>query len=253
MNLRAIGLLASFMLVAYSCRTGASGPGGSNPPEDGFDLEHSDPAAVELADSIMVAMGGRSSWDEIQYLSWTSDSIRTLVWDKSKERVRIESLPDTTLYLIDLKTNRGRVRIGDHEINDSDSLAEYLGAAKDYWIRDSHWLFLPFKLKSAGVTIKYLGEEAIQNGRKCNVLLVNFSGHGRPPLRYWLYVDLADNLVKQWSFRNANVSDTIMLTYPWDNYKLHGKVLLSSDRSDGKGPHTVRIDQNMPNELFTDF
>lgn len=30
-----------------------------NPSEEGFDLAHSDPAAVELADSVMSAMGGR--------------------------------------------------------------------------------------------------------------------------------------------------------------------------------------------------
>lgn len=253
MKLRAIGLLASFMLVTYSCGTGTSGPTGPNPPEDGFNLEHSDPAAVELADSIMVAMGGRSNWDQIRYLSWSFDSIRNLVWDKSEERVRIESIPDTTLYLIDLKTNHGRVRIGSYEIKDSDSLAAYIKEAKDHWIHDLHWLILPFKLKSAGVTIKYLGEEAIEKGRKCNVLEVSVSDQGRPPLHYWVYVDLADNLVKQWSFRNANMSDTVMLTYPWDNYKRYGKILLSANRSDGNGPHSVRVHQNLPDEIFTEF
>ena len=41
-----------------------------NAPAPGFDLADSDPAAVELADSIMVAMGGRKNWDQTRYISW---------------------------------------------------------------------------------------------------------------------------------------------------------------------------------------
>ncbi|MEQ8423753.1 MAG: hypothetical protein RIA63_03520, partial [Cyclobacteriaceae bacterium] len=33
-----------------------------NPPADGFNLAESDPAAIELADSIMMAVGGRKNW-----------------------------------------------------------------------------------------------------------------------------------------------------------------------------------------------
>lgn len=55
-----------------------------NPPAEGFDLAHSDPAAVELADSIMAAMGGRKNWDKTRFISWNFFGRRNLVWDRQE-------------------------------------------------------------------------------------------------------------------------------------------------------------------------
>ena len=80
---------------------------GVNPPAPGFNLQDSDPAAVELADSVMMAMGGREGWDNTRFISWNFFGRRDLVWDKQTGDVRIESQQDSTIYLVNINTMVG--------------------------------------------------------------------------------------------------------------------------------------------------
>ena len=172
-----------------------------NPPAAGFNLADSDPAAVELADSVMAAMGGRENWDKTRYISWNFFGRRNLVWDKWQGRVRIESIPDSTIYLVNLDGPTGRVQIAGREVTDPDSLRELVSRAKSIWINDSYWLVMPLKLKDSGVTLKYLGEDTTLTGQKANVLELTFDNVGdTPENKYRVYVDMEDNLVKQWAY-----------------------------------------------------
>lgn len=225
-----------------------------NPPAAGFDLDHSDPAAIELADSIMAAQGGRKAWDETRYISWNFFGRRNLVWDKQESRVRIESLSDSITYLLDMKTGTGRVRVKDVELVEADTLSKMLKRAERIWINDSYWLVMPFKLKDSGVTLKYLGEDTLSNGEYCNVIQLTFVDVGSTPEnKYHVYVDRSDNLVKQWAYFATASQDSASSIWPFDNYKQYGKILLSADRSDSKGPKNVRVDTTLPDELFTAF
>jgi hypothetical protein len=225
-----------------------------NPAAAGFDMENSDPAAIELADSIMKAMGGRESWDNTRFISWNFFGNRDLVWDKTLGRVRIESHKDSITYLVNLNTLEGRVRIKGQELLEKDSLEKMVSKAKSIWINDSYWLVMPFKLKDTGVKIKYLGEETLANGTQCNVLELTFKNVGDTPQnKYRLYVDLSDNLVKQWAYYNQATQDSANFVRPWDNYKKYGSILLSADRSDGGGPKSVRVDQELAETTFTEF
>ena len=150
-----IGLLV-MVLSLYACNRLNETTGFENPASEGFDLANSDPAAVELADSIMVAMGGWENWDNTRFISWNSSGIRNLIWDKKEARARIESISDSTTYLVDLKTLTGKVYIKGQEVTRSDSLKNMLKRAKSIWSSDSYWLVMPFKLKDNGVTLKYL-------------------------------------------------------------------------------------------------
>jgi hypothetical protein len=70
---------------------------GLDPAAEGFDWEHSDPAAIELADNILKEQGGRRACDETGYPSWNSFGRRNLVWDKQTAMVRIdETVPTKT-------------------------------------------------------------------------------------------------------------------------------------------------------------
>ncbi|MCZ8216920.1 MAG: hypothetical protein O9262_11810, partial [Cyclobacteriaceae bacterium] len=161
-----------------------------NPPAEGFNMDFSDPAAIELADSVMRAQGGRAAWDQTRFISWNFFGRRNLVWDKQEARVRIESLPDSTLYLLDMKTGKGRVRVKGTELTEADTLKTMLERAEKIWINDSYWLVMPFKLKDSGVTLKYLGEDTLQTGGFCNVLQLTFSNVGTTPEnKYHVYVD----------------------------------------------------------------
>jgi len=225
-----------------------------NPPAPGFDIEHSDPAAVELADSVMAAMGGRENWDNTRFISWNFFGRRNLVWDKQQGDVRIESLPDSTTYLVNINELKGRVRVKGQELTEPDSLKKMLEKAKSIWINDSYWLVMPFKLKDTGVTLKYLGEDTILTGEKCNVLELTFNNVGdTPENKYRVYVDLQDNLVKQWAYFKEASQDSASQVWPFDNYKRYGNILLSANRSDNRGPRDVRVDEKLPREIFTEF
>jgi hypothetical protein len=226
----------------------------ANPAADGFDFANSDPAAVELADSIMVAMGGRQNWDNTRFISWNFFGNRDLVWDKKEERVRIESFNDSITYVVNLKTLTGKVWVKGQELTEKDSLNKMLNKAKSIWINDSYWLVMPFKLKDSGVTLKYLGEDTLMTGDRCNVLQLTFANVGDTPQnKYHVYVDLTDNLVKQWAYYSNAIQDSANFVRPWDNYKKYGKVLLSADRSDSGGPRNVSVTDTINEKLFSEL
>ena len=248
--------LVLFVSALWSCGQRQSDPETpfGNPAAEGFNLLESDPAAIELADSIMLAMGGRKNWDNTRYISWNFFGRRNLVWDKQGERVRIESLPDSTTYLLSLKDMTGKVKIKNQELTTPDSLKKMLNRARSIWINDAYWLVMPFKLKDSGVTLKYLGEDTLTNSQRYNVLQLHFENVGDTPQnKYKLYVDIREKLIRYWSYYAQADQDTASFTRPWDNYQNYGGILLSADRSDGGGPKNVKVDEQLPETLFTEF
>lgn len=224
-----------------------------NPAMPGFDSVGSDPAAIQLADSIMHAMGGRENWDKTRFISWTFFGRRDLVWDKYTGRVRIDSRPDSTTYLVNVNTGEGKVKIRGIEITEPDSLKKLIKKATSIWINDSYWLVMPFKLKDSGVTIKYMGGDTLQ-GQRFNTLVLTFKEVGDTPQnKYKLYVDIKDKLVRYWSYYSNAAQDTANFTRPWDNYQRQGLILLSGDRSDKGGPSSVKVDETIPDTRFTEF
>jgi hypothetical protein len=226
----------------------------TNPAAEGFNQANSDPAAVELADSIMVAMGGWKNWQDTRYISWNFFGFRNLVWDKHEQRARIESLRDSITYVVDLENLSGKVWVKGQLITEPDSLSKMLQKARSIWINDSYWLVMPFKLKDTGVTLKYLGEDTLMTGQRCNLLQLTFEKVGDTPQnKYHVFVDIADNLVKQWAYFSNATQDSANFVRPWDNYKRYGKILLSADRSDSSGPRNVSVAQTLNQKLFTEL
>lgn len=225
-----------------------------NPVAEGFNFDGSDPAAIELADSIMSAMGGRANWDATRFISWNFFGRRDLVWDKATGRVRIESPADSTIYLVNVETGEGRVQIKGQELVEADSLAKMLDRAKSIWINDSYWLVMPYKLKDTGVTLQYLGKEKNSKEVLSNVLELTFNEVGvTPENKYQLYVGIHDNLINEWCYFKSAELDSATAIWPFDNYKRYGSILLSADRSDDKGPKNVKVDTELPDALFAEF
>ena len=244
-------IVFALALVIASCETRKNDTG--NPPSEGFDLADSDPAAVELADSIMMAMGGRQNWDNTRYISWNFFGRRDWIWDKHTGRVRIESLKDSIIYLANVNDSVGRVQVKGQELKEPDSLRKMLKRAKSMYFNDMYWLAMPYKLKDSGVTLKYLGEDTLK-GNRYNVLQLMFKEVGDTPQnKYKIYVDVKDKLVRYWSYYKDNRQDTANFTRPWDNYQKTGNILLSGDRSDGAGPKNVKVLESVPEKTFTEF
>jgi hypothetical protein len=225
-----------------------------NPPAPGFNEAGSDPKAIAIADQVMEAMGGRKAWDATRYIQWNFFGRRLLIWDKKAGMVRIEIPADSTIYLLDINKETGKVMRKGQEYTQVDSLKKFLTMAKSIWINDSYWLIMPFKLKDSGLTIKYKGEMNTQAGQPADVLELTFANVGRTPdNKYLVFVDKTSHLVTQWHYfaKYTDPNPTIMT--PWENYQTFGKVKLSPDRGGNRKMTDVKVWDKVPTSAFTDF
>lgn len=213
-----------------------------------------DEVTQSIIDNTVEAMGGYKKWNDLHYISWTFFGRRDLLWDKQGNRVRIDSPRDTSIYLLNMDDMTGRVMRHGVEVAHPDSLSKYLNVAKRIWINDSYWLAMPFKLEDPGVTTQFLRSDTTLVGRDSEVLQLTFDAVGvTPQNKYEVYVDKGTNLILQWAFfRDANQEGSPAI-WPWDNYKEFDGVLISSDRSDNRGPSNVKVYDSIGNRVFEDF
>ena len=251
-------LLCSYSILLFACQPGtpedanAEQPVAGNPPAEGFNEAASDPEAIEIADQVMEAMGGRQAWDSTRYLTWNFFGNRTLLWDKQTGDVRIDSHRDSTVYLINIYDNTGKVKKNSSEMP-ADSLQKYTDRGKGIWINDSYWLVMPFKLKDSGVTLTYKGEDTIRGGSAADVLQLKFENVGNTPQnKYDVYVDKNSHLVKQWAYYKEAAMDTPNFITPWNDYKEYGSILLGGDRGD-RDITEIKVLDEVPAEAFTSF
>lgn len=254
-------LLASLLLIfTVACEQAnqASAEAGAeevtgNPAADGFNEEESDAQAIEWADKVMEAMGGRKSWDTTRYFHWNFFGRRTLLWDKQGQRVRIDSPGDSTTYLVNLADGTGQVKKGKMVFENADSLETYVSRGTRIWINDSYWLVMPFKLKDSGVTLNYVGQDTTLEGQTAEVLSLTFEEVGVTPLnKYLVYVDPATNLVCQWDFYTKADDEAPRFAMPWKSYSKHGDLQLSGDR--GKPQLSeIAVFQEVPEAAFNSF
>jgi len=227
--------------------------GAENPPAPGFDLEGSDARAVEIADQVMEAMGGRAAWDATRYVSWKFFGRRTHFWDKHTGDIRVEGAgrDDGKPYLIlmNLHSMRGRAWRDGVEVS-GDELAELLDLGEAAWINDSYWMFMPYKLKDSGVTLEYLGAGTMEDGREAEVLELTFRDVGRTPEnKYHVYVSTETGLVEQWDYYAAFSDEEPGFRVPWHNWQRYGEILLSDNRGDRA--HTdIRVFDELPASVF---
>lgn len=202
-----------------------------NPPAPGFNAASSDTRAIQIADEVMNAMGGRKAWDETRFISWTFFERRKLLWDKQAGKCRIEWLKRPLTVTVDLNTGTGKVNLNGVEQTHPDSLAKYLDLGKKVWINDSYWLVMPFKLKDSGVTLKYLGDSKTEAGAAADLLQLTFNNVGvTPENKYHVWVDKKTRLVTQWAYFEKFSDEKPQIINAWGDYKKHGKILLSESR-----------------------
>jgi hypothetical protein len=197
-----------------------------------FDLAGSDAKAVALADSVMAACGGRENWEKTRIVTWDWFGKRLNVWDKWTGDIRVESR--RSLILMNLNTKKGRAWKDGHEITEPEALQRALDYGYEAWANDSYWMFLPFKLKDGGVTLKYLGEGTTAEGQSAEVLSVTFNKAGLTPNnKHHVYIDKESKLLVQWDFYMDAKDPAPRFAVPWKNYQQFGKILLSDDRGEG--------------------
>ena len=243
----AVGLLSACSAPAEK---EASQP--ENPAAPGFNSA-SDAKAIEIADQVMVAMGGRKNWDDTRYLFWNFFGARTLLWDKQTGDVRIEIPSQDMKVLVNEKTMEGKLWMAGEEISHPDSLATYLEQGKRIWINDSYWLVMPFKLKDSGVTLSYEGPGKTETGEACEVIRLTFEGVGVTPQNaYNVWVSTTDNLVKQWAWYADAADSAARFTLPWDDYQQMGNIMLSGERGN-RDLTDIKVLTEVPEGIFEDF
>ncbi len=224
----------------------------NNPPAPGFNAEASDPQAIRIADEVMQAMGGRKNWDDTRYIVWNFFGRRKLFWDKYSGNVRIEM--GNAVYLVNIHNNTGKVRIGEEIVTHPDSLREHVNRGISAWINDGYWLFMPFKLKDSGVTLRYLGVQTTADGRPADVLQLTFEKVGRTPdNKYHVFVDKETRLVTQWEYFTKYTDEKPAIANPWSDYRRYGKILLSGNRGPNRQLTEIGVYAALPAEVFESF
>lgn len=203
---------------------------GDNPPAEGFHTEASDEKAIELADQVMEALGGREAWDQARYLQWIFMGRRFHFWDRYTGDIRVEEPASKRIVLLNLNTREGRAVEG-RKMLEGEALQEALTWAYESWVNDSYWLVMPYKMKDTGVTLKYLGSRQSDKGRPSEVVSMTFDAVGvTPQNKYHVWISPQRHLITRWDFfQNAEDEEPSMST-PWDDWVERNGILLSKDR-----------------------
>ncbi|ANW97456.1 hypothetical protein AXE80_07010 [Wenyingzhuangia fucanilytica] len=210
--------------------------------------------ANKIALKVMEQMGGVENWNNVHYIKWDFGK-RTLHWDKWTGNVRVENPGQNLVVLVNINTLKGKAFKNGEVITDLNELNKLLTQGRKWWINDSYWLTMPWKLLDPGVSLTYLKTEKLPNKNTADVLQMTFENVGvTPENKYWVYVDQQENLVKQWAFFKSFNDEKPRFTKAWDNYQTTGNILLSFDRSQGAGgPKNVIVKQQFNSNLFTDL
>ncbi len=214
--------------------------------------QNPDNKALKIAENVVNAMGGRENYNSTRFIQWDFAK-RTLYWDKWTGNVRIEAPEKHQVILVNINTLTGKVYENDTLVTDKNKIESLLQQGKNWWINDSYWLVMPWKLQDPGVSLKYVEVNKIGNGHLADVLQLTFNNVGvTPQNKYYVYVDQEDRLIKQWAFFTTIKDKEAKFTLPWDNYQKMENILLSFNRSQF-GPKNVVVKQAFNENLFTEL
>lgn len=249
-----IALLTLALSVSLLATTGAVAE--TNPPAEGFDLAHSDAKAIHIADQVMQAMGGRKAWDQTRHLRWRFFGRRLHIWDKHSGNLRLEGTErdsgESYVILMNLAAMTGRAWREGSEITATDELTAMLERGEAMWINDSYWMFMPYKLKDSGVTLNYLAEGELDDGRAADILELTFRDVGRTPEnKYHIFVSRDRHLVERWAYFEKATEAEPRFYSPWANWQRYGSILLSDNRGDN-GHTELAVFDTLPDSVYTD-
>jgi hypothetical protein len=224
-----------------------------NPAAPGFNQEGSDARAIQIADEVMQAQGGRGAWDAVRYISWNFFGSRKLLWDKFTGNVRIDWLKKSQNVIVNIQTGQGKVMLDNVVQTNPDTILKYVEIGKKVWINDSYWLVMPYKLKDSGVTLKYIGEGKTEAGLNADILQLTFAGVGvTPDNKYHIWVDKTAKLVRQWAFFEKFSTEKPNFISPWDDYKTAAPipVMFSGSRGKDRSLEPVETPKEVPPGTF---
>ncbi|TMQ71981.1 MAG: hypothetical protein E6K81_08710 [Candidatus Eisenbacteria bacterium] len=204
----------------------------------------SDPKAVEIADQVMKALGGKPKWDSLHYLRWSfevavGDTVRPgrrHAWDKYTGWQRVDGTNragQLFTYVENLNDSTGMGWVNGNAI-EGDSLKKLMRSAHGAWINDSYWFLMPYKLRDPGVTLKYDGEvkdsvTAVVYDR----LALSFENVGMTPGdHYWVYVNRANHRVEKWEHLLQGAQPP-PVPWTWEGWEEHDGLWFPTAHKNG--------------------
>lgn len=205
----------------------------------------SDPKAIEVADQMMAALGGKDAWESTRFLHFGFAGRREHWWDKHTGRYRLEGTTQESepfLVLMDLNTKSGRAWLNGQEAS-GEKLQELLKNAWGAWVNDTYWLLMPYKLRDPGVILKHAGEETL-DGAVYDKLALSFHQVGLTPGdRYWAYVNRETHLMDRWAYILESMDPAGPPTaWAWRGWARHGQILLAPERAQVGGDRKLMLD-----------
>jgi hypothetical protein len=232
-------LFVLIMASALGCRT-APEQSASNSEQKQFDPAKSDAKAAQIADEVMVALGGRKNYEAINYLSFhfvvEADSKKVSDWrhdwDRRKNNYRVEGITregDHLLAIFNLDTRDGAAFKNGQKL-DGEEKGQILKRAYGRYINDTFWLLMPFKLKDAGAVLQYDGAEEI-NEVNYEVLRLSYADSvGLTPRNiYRVFVDQATRVIHRWEYYEKAGAPPAPAW--WEKWNFHGGVKLAEQRT----------------------
>jgi hypothetical protein len=190
----------------------------------------SDPHAVQVADDVMKALGGRQKWDALPGLRWTfgssvNDTVRNSrhhAWNKHTGWHRVEGKTragDAYVIIHNLNTGEGKAWMNGQAI-EGDSLQKLIKRANSMWINDAYWFLMPYKLRDSGVTLAMAGDSTA-GGATWDRIALSFENVGETPGdHYWVYVNRKSHRVERWDMVLQSDSPPPR-TYSWEGWEQH--------------------------------
>ena len=224
-----------------------------------------DPKAVAVADRVMETLGGEEAWQAARYLRFdfaVEREGKTLVrrahtWDRRRGRYRVQATDEKgrpVVVLMNLHTKQGQAWVGG-EPAAGEALEKLLASGYAWWVNDSYWLLMPYKMGDDGVVLTYAGLEA-KEGRTWDKVLLTFENVGLTPKdKYWVFINRKTGLVDRWEFVLKG-ADTPPVPFEWSGWQSHGQIQLANERvnpTDGTRIHFPVLDvpASVPDSVFT--
>jgi hypothetical protein len=113
-------------------------------------------------------------------------------------------------------------------------------------------MFMPYKLLDPGVTLKFLGERAMEDGRPADALELTFTDGTGYTFRnkYDVLVAKDTGLVEQWSYYTDRDDAEPRFTGVWAGWTRFGGILLAT--SHGRDlDWAISVPDELPREAFT--
>ena len=218
-------------------------------------VPQSDPKAIELARATLAAMGGEEAWNNTRYVSWKFMGGRLHVWDKWSGNHRMEQQTrdgDTLVSLFNINTGNARIYRNGVEITDPEELANQQNRAFRSWNNDTYWLLMPYKMLDPGVTLSYLGERDMQDGRMADVVQMTFEDVGdTPDNKYEVFVARDSGLVEQWTHWSNAADAEPSFTLPWADWQQFGNIMLATNHGRDRD-WSIHVYDSLAETVFTD-